>query len=141
VSELLVVDASVALKWVLPEANSGTALGLVGRRRLTAPDLLAVETANALWLRVRRRELTAIEARTALVDLLSVPVDYLPDRPLAHAALSLAADLEHPAYDCVYLALAMDRAGIVVTADRRFAAAVAAHPYLAGRVRLLDEAS
>jgi predicted nucleic acid-binding protein len=138
VSELLVVDASVALKWVLPEADSEIALGLVGRQRLIAPDLLAVEAGNALWLRVRRRELTAIEARTALVDLLGVPMDYVPDRPLARAALSLAADLEHPAYDCLYLALALNRAAAVVTADRRFAAAVAAHPYLAGRVRLLD---
>jgi predicted nucleic acid-binding protein len=141
VSELLVVDASVALKWVLPEADSDVALGLIGRHRLTAPDLLAVEAGNALWLRVRRRELTSVEARTALVDLLGAPVDYVADRPLARAALSLAADLGHPAYDCVYLALAMDRAGIVVTADRRFAAAVAAHPYLVGRVRLLGEAS
>jgi predicted nucleic acid-binding protein len=141
VSDLLVVDASVALKWVLPEAGSEAALGLIGRNRLIAPDLLAVEAGNALWLRVRRRELTAVEARTALVDLLGAPVDYVPDRPLARAALSLAADLGYPAYDCVYLALAMERAGIVVTADRRFAAAVTAHPYLAGLVRLLDDAS
>ena len=68
-----------------------------------------------------------------------VPMDYVPDRALAPAALSLACDLGHPAYDCMYLALALDRAGVAVTADRRFAAAVASHPYLAGRVRLLSE--
>jgi predicted nucleic acid-binding protein len=139
VSQLLVVDASVALKWIVPETGSHDAISLILKYRLTAPDLLVVEAANALWARVRRRELDAIEARTALADLLAVPVAYTADRPLAAAALSLAADLGHPAYDCLYLALAMQQAAQVVTCDRRFADVVKAHPYLAQRVWLLDE--
>ena len=137
--EPIVVDASVALKWIAPEDDSEIALRLIGRGHLLAPDLLTVEAANALWVRVRRRDLTAVEARTALVDLLTVPVEYVADRALAPAALSLAADLGHPAYDCIYLALALSRAGVVVTADRRFAVVVQQHPYLAGRVRTLDQ--
>ncbi len=137
--ETIVVDASAALKWIAPEDDSVIALRLIGRGHLLAPDLLTIEAANALWVRVQRRDLTAVEARTALADLLTVPVEYAADRALAPAALSLAADLGHPVYDCVYLALALSRAGVVVTADRRFTAAVQQHPYLTGRVRALHQ--
>ena len=136
---MFVVDASVALKWLLPEADSEQALGMIGRANLLAPELMPVELANALWLRVKRLQLTAAEARACLADLAAVPMDYVPDRALTPAALSLACDLGHPAYDCMYLALALERAGVAVTADRRFAGAVASHPYLAGRVVLLSE--
>lgn len=43
----------------------------------------------------------------------------------------LAADLDHPVYDCMYLALALQEQRPVVTGDRRFCAVVQAHPYLA----------
>lgn len=135
--QAFVIDASVALKWVLPEPDSEAALTLIGSAPLQAPELLATECANALWLRVRRREMTAVEARTGLADLMAVPMAWRSDRALAVAALSLAADLDHPSYDCTYLALALETAATVVTADRRFAAAVGGHPFLAGRVMLL----
>lgn len=136
---VLVVDASVALKWLLPEVDSATALALIGRRALAAPDLMMVEAANALATRVRRRELSPLEARTSLTDLYAIQIDFVADHHLVPAALSLAADLGHPVYDCLYLALALDRSAITVTADRRFASAVNAHPYLAGRVRFLHD--
>ena len=137
--ETLVVDASVALKWLLPEEDSEEALGMIGRAILAAPDLMRVEAANALWHRVKRLQLTAGEARACLADLAAVPMDYVADRALTAAALSLACDLGHPVCDCLYLALALERAGVAVTADRRFAASVASHPYLAGRVMLLSD--
>lgn len=80
----------MALKWVLPEPDSDRALGIVGRAyALRAPELLAIECANALWLRVRRRELTPVEARTAYADLLAVPIAWASDRSLAPATLAL----------------------------------------------------
>ena len=133
------VDASVALKWLLPEEDSEEALGMIGRAILAAPDMMQVDAANALWHRVKRLQLTAGEARACLADLAAVPMDYVADRALTAAALSLACDLGHPVYDCLYLALALERAGVAVTADRRFAASVASHPYLAGRVMLLSD--
>lgn len=138
-SPTFVVDASVALKWVLPEVDSERAMGLVGRASLKAPELLAVECANALWLRARRQEITPVEARTAYADLLTVPIAWVSDRSLALGALTLAADLDHPAYDCTYLALAIEAAAVVVTADRRFAAAARRQASLAERVVLLAE--
>jgi predicted nucleic acid-binding protein len=57
-----------------------------------------------------------------------------PMRDLAASAARLAIDLGHPAYDCFYLALAIQEQYPVVTADRRFHDAVRRHPYLADRV-------
>ena len=74
-----------------------------------------------------------------MADLMAVDVDYEPDRGLAAAALSLASDLDHPVYDCIYLALALERGVLVVTADHRFATAVRKHPFHADRVRLLSD--
>ena len=51
---LLVVDASVALKWVIPEYGSILALALRREHRFTAPDLLIADCANVLWKQVRR---------------------------------------------------------------------------------------
>ena len=136
---VLVVDASVALKWLQPEVDSAAAIALIGRRSLAAPELMTVEAANALATRVRRRELSPLEARTSLTDLYGIQIDFVADHHLVPAALSLAADLEHPVYDCLYLALALERSAIAVTADRRFAAAVKAHPYLTGGVKLLHD--
>ena len=136
---VLVVDASVTLKWLLPEVDSAAAMALIGRRALAAPELMLVEAANALATRVRRRELNPLEARTSLMDLYAIQIDFVADHHLVPAALSLAAALEHPVHDCLYLALALERSAIAVTAGRRFGSAVNAHPYLTGRVRLLHD--
>ena len=55
-------------------------------------------------------------------------------RGLAPSAARLAIDLDHPAYDCFYLALALQEQYPVVTADRRFFDVVRKHPYLSDRV-------
>ena len=134
----LVIDASIALKWLVAEADSESAIVLVERHNLYAPELLLVECANALWSRVRRGELVPGDAKAALADLEAVPIRFTPDRTLVSAAQSLAVDLDHPVYDCLYLALGLRLAAPLITADRRFAAAVQRHPFLADRVRLLS---
>ena len=65
VPERLVVDATVAIKWVVGEADSERAASVRGRR-LFAPDLLVAECANALWKKVVRRELAADELWVAV---------------------------------------------------------------------------
>ncbi|MCK6369926.1 MAG: hypothetical protein L6Q83_01160, partial [Gammaproteobacteria bacterium] len=82
------------------------ALALRGRARLIAPDLLVAECANILWKKVRRRELTRDEALLAGRLLQGADIELVPMRPLLAAALRLALELDHPAYDCAYLALA-----------------------------------
>lgn len=118
-----VVDASVVLKWFLPEADSIAADWLLdkflnGQAVLVAPDVLLVEFANALWKRVvLRKELTAEEATLVYRDLLTMPLSLIPAETLAEPALQLAMTHKHPVYDALYCALAMERQCDFVTAD------------------------
>lgn len=131
----IVIDASVALKWVFEESGTEAALAL-REEQLIAPSLWLAEAANALWRHVRLGEINAAEAFARMSSLASAPVASLAFEPLIDRVLRLATELAHPVYDCVYLALALHYDTHVVTDDRRFAAA-ADRPDLTGRVRLL----
>jgi predicted nucleic acid-binding protein len=117
----LVIDTSVAIKWVVEEPETPQALAL-RRHRLFAPDLLVAECANVLWKKVRRNELTANEAQLAARLLERADVELAPMRHLLEPATALAVALDHPAYDCVYLALAESLSCYFVTADKRLQA-------------------
>jgi len=132
----IVIDASVAVKWVVREPDSDAADALLDDD-LAAPVLWLAEAANVLWRRARIGEITADEASVRLSELRNAPVASLPMEPHLDRALQLATEIGHPVYDCIYLTLALHHDTHVVTADRRFAAA-AARPKLAGRVRLLS---
>lgn len=132
----IVIDASVALKWVLDEPGREAADALIDDD-LAAPELWLVEAANALWRRIALGEITAGEALERLAELANAPVASLAMEPHLAAALRLASEIGHPVHDCVYLALALHYDTQVVTADRRFHAAAASVPAFADRVRLL----
>lgn len=132
----LVIDASVALKWVLDEPGSDAAFALQGDD-LFAPALWLLESANALWIRVQRGPFDADWADRRLKELVEAPVKTTPVEMDVEAALGLAAALRHPVYDCLYLACALRLGGQVVTADKGFLRATSARPDLADRVRLL----
>ena len=120
-----VVDASVAIKWVIGEDDSADAAALLVAS-LASPDLLIAECANILWKKVRRGEITATEAGLAARLLARADVALVPMRDLLDAAVALAIALDHPAYDCVYLALARRLGVPFVTADGKFVRKVAA---------------
>jgi predicted nucleic acid-binding protein len=132
----IVIDASVAVKWVLSETGSDAADALLDQD-LMAPVLWLAEAANVLWRRARTGEITAQQANARLSELLKAPVASLPIEPHFERALGLAMEIGHPVYDCIYLALALYHDTQVVTADRRFAS-VASVSGLADRVRLLS---
>lgn len=113
----LIVDASVAIKWVIEEPGTAAALAL-RKYRLSAPDLLIPECANVLWKKVRRKELTAQQALVAARLLERAELDLIPMRNLLEPAATLALALDHPAYDCIYLALAAKTGRFFVTADQ-----------------------
>lgn len=115
----LVVDASVALKWLVAEGGSDLAAALRPNSELIAPDLLLAEVANALWKKVRRREMEPEDADLAIQLLQRVNVDFRSSRPLVRPALALAREIDHPVYDCIYLALARAEQCALVTADGR----------------------
>ena len=131
----IVIDASVALKWVVSEADSDAADAILDQD-LMAPVLWLAEAANVLWRKARTREITAEEANARLSELRKAPVASLSMEPYLERALELAVEIGHPVYDCIYLALALHHRTHLVTADRRFAAA-ASTPALAGSVHLL----
>jgi predicted nucleic acid-binding protein len=121
-----VLDASVAIRWLVDEIGSAEARDLVeAMPSWIAPHLLMTECAAALRRKVVAAELTAAEAFDA-VEILKRAVDedfvrLADDRGLVIAALSLAFELEHKLPDCMYLALA-EREGITLaTADRTLA--------------------
>ena len=115
----LCIDASIAIKWVIEEAGTKEALALRNNAKLIAPDLLISECANILWKKVQRKELRKNEALLAARLLQGAEIELVPTRSLLEATTQLAIELAHPAYDCAYLALAMERGCRFITADDR----------------------
>lgn len=115
----LVIDASIAIKWVVEEDGTELALALRQQARLMAPDLLVPECANILWKKVQRKELSRDEALFAARLLQSAEIELVPARALLEVTTHLAIKLDHPAYDCLYLALAAENDCRFITADER----------------------
>ena len=118
-ADRLVIDASVAVKWVLPEPGAeraGVLLGALasGDLAIEIPDICVAEITNVLWKRCRRRgELTPRQARQAqalLLDVLPVPTQA---RSWCPPLIEIAAGAYRT---CVRLAL-------TALAERRTAAA------------------
>jgi predicted nucleic acid-binding protein len=140
----LVVDASVALKWVLQEPDSHLAEALLRiEAELLVPDFWLGEAANVLWVQVRRKLLTPDEAREGLA-LLRVLIEPTPTAGMGlhEVALEIGIAVNHSTYDTLYLAfaIAMGARGVVV-ADGLFVRDMRGHPdpALAQMVVPLDE--
>jgi predicted nucleic acid-binding protein len=116
----LVIDASIAVKWVVEEEGTAEALALLRASKLVAPELLVPECANILWKKAQRNELTNQEAFLAARLLERAEIELLPTRSLLEMATRIAVEVDHPAYDCLYLALALANKWLFTTADNRF---------------------
>ena len=116
-----VVDANVAIKWVLTEIHSDAALRLRNSdSEMLVPDFFFPEIGNIFWKRVRRGEMTLDEAKNDLEALLSLPLYICPSLPLMPMALEIAVRVQQAVYDCVYLTLAVTNDCQMITADERF---------------------
>ncbi len=138
----LVIDASVAVKWVVEEPGTQEALAL-RRARLSAPDLLIPECASILWKKHKLGQLRPAEALLAAQLLERADVNLAPMGAQLARATALAIDLDHPACDCFYIALALDKGCAVATADQRLIAKArqSGRRDLAGVVLGLNEAA
>ena len=124
----LVIDASVAVKWFLPEIHSRAAERLLNEAfELLAPDLIWSELGNVLWKRWRRGELAEHSASEILTDFKRYPLLIYRSGPLLEDVWRLAANLNRSFYDCVYLALAKTQECPLVTADAKFFNALKNH--------------
>jgi len=122
----LVVDASVALKWLVLEDMSDVAKELSGTTDiLVAPRLIATEIANALARKVAQGILTSDEAVYHFKSLPQFLPDLMDIDELIEPALKNACALKHPIYDLIYLEAARRLDAQLVTADRRFTAKIA----------------
>ena len=137
---VFVVDASLVIKWFVPEIHSEAARRWLGASHdYVAPDLLFSEAGNAVWKKVRRKELNEHEGRQLVLDLTHVVVETVATRSLLQDALALALTAGIPVYDATYLTLAVRLETEVITGDYRFAAKIAEHPLLVPHVRRLKD--
>jgi predicted nucleic acid-binding protein len=127
---MLVLDASVVAKWFFPEEHSSESRRLLaGRNTLVVPELIWSEVGNIAWKRVRLGEITPDEAMQLVADLIRMPLEAVPTQGLLPPALELAVATDRTVYDCMYLALAIDRKCRLVTADERFVNALSLTPF------------
>lgn len=134
----LVVDASVALKWVLDEENRAAAMALIGgTEALASPDFLLLECANVLAYKVGSGRTTQRGAALSLEAIEAAPVRLAPSAPHITRAHAIAVELGQSAYDSLYLAFALAEHAVLVTADACFARAAMAQPAYSASLRLL----
>ena len=137
---ILVVDASVAIKWFVREnLHEEAMLLLAGGDSLHAPDLLLPEIANVAWKKAVRQEIGPEQAARIVEACLDGGPRVVPSSGLIARALQMALLLTHSVYDCLYLACAESVGGMLVTADDEFCGKVR-QTALAPIVRYLGEA-
>jgi predicted nucleic acid-binding protein len=116
-----VVDASVAVKWYVPENYSVEAERLLDHtHELHAPDLIVPEFGNILWKKVGRDELTAAGARKIIRAFIAVPLIKHPTLSLLEPAFEGAIQGSQTVYDWSYLSLAIALNCQMVTAHKKF---------------------
>jgi predicted nucleic acid-binding protein len=115
----LVVDASVALKWFLSEEPlAGQALAVLqDGATLIAPDFLVAEVCNGAWRSARLGRISQAQVGEIAASLPRFFDALVTAAELAARAVAIAGQLDHPVYDCFYLALAEQEQANFVTAD------------------------
>ncbi len=135
-----VVDASLVIKWFVPEVDAEAARRwLEASHEFVAPDLLFPEVGNTVWKKATRGELDPRDAQEIVKDLSAIGVDTVPMRGLLPDAHALAQRTGITVYDATYLALAVRLETQVITGDDRLARRLATHPLLAPHVRSLRD--
>lgn len=119
----LVLDASAVVRIIegSPQA-AAFQQAVLDAALVLAPELMLTEVSNALWRLQRAGQLQA-ESLQQCLSRAAALVDHIePDRHLQVEALALACHLDHPVYDCLYLALARREAAVLLTADQKLMA-------------------
>lgn len=136
---MLVIDASVAVKFVTEEPGSDKAYKIIlGPDPLIAPDWVLAECANSIGKKVLANQLSRVAAEASFAQLPEFFARLFPTDAMLDEGFRLALDMGHAVYDCVYLVLALREEAPVVTADLKFAKA-ARRAGFAEYVRLLGE--
>jgi predicted nucleic acid-binding protein len=135
----LVVDASVAVKWFVPEGHADAARRVLSpNHELLAPDLIWAEVGNVIWNKWRRGEVPGHAAGDLLQDFRRYPVQTFASRALMSTAWSLAERYRRSFYDSLYLALAVGAECSFVTADLKLYNQLKAGPFAENLVWVED---
>ena len=116
-----VIDASVAVEYLLKTPLGLTVADLIESAALTAPELMDAEVLSVLRGSVLNGRLEETRALTALDDLVAWPVDRIPNRTLARLAWQHLHNVS--AYDALYVAAARAHDAPMLTADGRLSRA------------------
>ena len=138
----VIVDASVAAKWLLVEPDSDRAQALLaawqkGAVDGLAPSVLPVEVASTVWKRAIRGFIPAETAARLFEKFRELDFPLAPVEESMTTALALALRHRHPIYDCLYVALALQTRWDLVTADERLFSAF--RPVLGRNIRRLRD--
>ncbi len=122
------VDASVVVKWYVCEKYSEEARLLLGHRlERFAPDFVLVELANIFWKKARLREIGDPQPYFRELHRVREAVVLRLSADLIGRAAQIAVQIDHPVYDCLYIACAEATGSTLITADRRLKDTVAGH--------------
>ncbi len=117
----LVIDANVAVLWTLDQALSSKAELVLRRdKQLIAPDLIVPEVVNALYVYQRSYPDKKSQIQDGIEFLPRWFTELVPSIGLRRKAFEIAIELDHPVYDCFYLALAAERDVKFVSTDGHF---------------------
>jgi predicted nucleic acid-binding protein len=122
-----VLDASVVVKWFIPEVDSDKADRLLAdfrghRLDIIVPDILVAEVGNTLWKRsIKIKDISVAHAAASYTDFLDLDVPVHSSESIAEDALNIAAAEQHPIYDALYISLALKRRCEFITADDKLA--------------------
>ena len=115
-----VADASIAVKWYVPEVHCEAATRLLdSANELHVPDLIFSEFGNIVWKKIRQDEITAAKGRQIVRAFLGVPLVKHSTSLFLEPAVEIAHASGQTVYDCTYLALAVALECRMVTADRK----------------------
>lgn len=118
-----VIDTSTIVKWFVEEGDSAQAVAYIGEP-LVAPELMLTEIGNAMWKKWRKGEVPIEQAQLATAFVRSF-VEILSGEHVAEEAMKIALELNHPVYDCYFLATARELQTTMVTFDHRLKLACA----------------
>lgn len=132
---MLVLDSSVAVKWVLPEPDSEAALAIrdaarAGAIQIIAPEVFASEVAHALTKAERQAIIPTGDASVHLFDILQNGPSLLPFLPLLPRAVEISSQVRIAVTDCIFVALAEREHCPLLTADRRLIQNLARFPLI-----------
>jgi predicted nucleic acid-binding protein len=124
-----IIDATAAIALIVESGRTEIVREIFSSTaELAAPDVLIAETANAIW-NYRRAYAFSAEAVGEFLEGLCENVAIVPSCALVKEAYAIAIELNHPAYDALYLALAKRDAAQIVTFDERLLRRVAGTKY------------